>query len=105
MGEVATLTGSFAHVYSIWILARTVCVDLSELPVLITKNNCPNCVAIKKRLDKADIGYENRNVDVDEGSRDLAASLGLRSAPALLVGGSVLRTMSDILHWISRDNS
>lgn len=69
-------------------------------PILITKNDCPNCVAVKRRLTKNGIPVEERNVDLDPSARELATAAGLMSAPALNVDDVWYRTMGQILDWI-----
>lgn len=69
-------------------------------PVLITKNQCPNCNAAKNKLSKEGIEVEVRNVSIDPAAAQLATDLALVSAPALIVDDTVLRTMGEILSWI-----
>lgn len=69
-------------------------------PILITKDECPNCVAVKRRLAKSGIEVEERNVSMDPSAAELAANAGLMAAPALNVDGVWYRTMGSISDWI-----
>jgi glutaredoxin-like protein NrdH len=49
-----------------------------------TKNNCVQCEATKRHLDKLDIPYETINITNDIGALDKLISLGYRSAPVVV---------------------
>ncbi len=51
-----------------------------------TKNNCVQCEATKRHLDKLDIPYEVINITNDIGALDKLISLGYRSAPVVIAG-------------------
>lgn len=48
------------------------------------KDNCVQCGATKRHLDKLNIPYETINVTNDIGALDKLASLGYRSAPVVI---------------------
>lgn len=56
----------------------------AETAVLFATKTCPNCKIAAKLLDDAGIGYEKLFV---EDNKELAASLGLKQAPTLVVTG------------------
>lgn len=49
-----------------------------------TKDNCVQCEATKRHLDKLDIPYETINITQDIGALDKLISLGYRSAPVVV---------------------
>ena len=49
-----------------------------------TKNNCVQCEATKRHLDKLDIPYETINITDNIGALDKLISLGYRSAPVVV---------------------
>jgi glutaredoxin-like protein NrdH len=49
-----------------------------------TKDNCVQCEATKRHLDKLDIPYETINITSDIGALDKLIGLGYRSAPVVV---------------------
>ena len=49
-----------------------------------TKDNCVQCEATKRHLDKIDVPYETVNVTNNIGALDKLISLGYRSAPVVV---------------------
>ena len=49
-----------------------------------TKNNCVQCEATKRHLDKLDIAYETINITDNIGALDKLIGLGYRSAPVVV---------------------
>jgi len=51
-----------------------------------TKDNCVQCEATKRHLDKLDIPYSTINITNDISALDKLISLGYRSAPVVVAG-------------------
>ena len=51
-----------------------------------TKDNCVQCEATKRHLDKLDIPYSTINITNDISALDKLISLGNRSAPVVVAG-------------------
>ena len=51
-----------------------------------TKDNCVQCEATKRHMDKLSIQYETINITNDIGALDKLISLGYRSAPVVVAG-------------------
>jgi glutaredoxin-like protein NrdH len=49
-----------------------------------TKDNCVQCEATKRHLDKIDVAYETVNITNNIGALDKLISLGYRSAPVVV---------------------
>ena len=49
-----------------------------------TKDNCVQCEATKRHLDKLDISYSTINITNDISALDKLISLGYRSAPVVV---------------------
>jgi glutaredoxin-like protein NrdH len=49
-----------------------------------TKDNCVQCEATKRHLDKIDVAYETVNITNNIGAVDKLISLGYRSAPVVV---------------------
>ena len=49
-----------------------------------TKDNCVQCEATKRHLDKLEIPYSTINITNDIGALDKLISLGYRSAPVVV---------------------
>ena len=49
-----------------------------------TKDNCVQCEATKRHLDKIDVSYETVNITNDIRALDKLISLGYRSAPVVV---------------------
>jgi glutaredoxin-like protein NrdH len=49
-----------------------------------TKNNCVQCDATKRHLDKLNIAYETININDNPEALDNLISLGYRSAPVVV---------------------
>jgi glutaredoxin-like protein NrdH len=49
-----------------------------------TKNNCVQCEATKRHLDKLDVPYSTVNITNNIGALDKLISLGYRSAPVVV---------------------
>ena len=49
-----------------------------------TKDNCVQCEATKRHLDKLDVPYSTVNITNDIGALDKLISLGYRSAPVVV---------------------
>ena len=56
--------------------------DVLVMPVLFTRNGCPNCKTSKMMLDKAGIKYNVVNAEED---KDTTLKYGVKKAPTLLV--------------------
>ena len=56
--------------------------DVLSMPVLFTRNGCPNCKTSKMMLDKAGIKYNVINAEED---KDTTLKYGVKKAPTLLV--------------------
>lgn len=54
---------------------------------LLTKENCIQCSATKRALDKAGISYTERDVVEDEAALAEALALGYMAAPVVIVNG------------------
>jgi glutaredoxin-related protein len=62
--------------------------------IILYSTGCPKCTVLKKKLDKAQINYKE-NTDVSE-----MRSIGLLSAPALMVGDDLL-LFDDAIAWVN----
>jgi len=62
--------------------------------IILYSTGCPKCAVLKKKLDKAQINYKE-NTDVSE-----MRSIGLLSAPALMVGDDLL-LFDDAIAWVN----
>ena len=62
--------------------------------VIFYTTGCPKCAVMKKKLDLAQISYEE-NSDIDE-----MRCLGMKSAPALSVDG-VLMDFGKAVKWLN----
>jgi len=51
-----------------------------------TKDNCVQCEATKRHLDKLDIEYSTVNITNDISALDKLIALGYRSAPVVVAG-------------------
>jgi glutaredoxin-like protein NrdH len=51
-----------------------------------TKDNCVQCEATKRHLDKLDIAYSTVNITNDISALDKLIALGYRSAPVVVAG-------------------
>jgi glutaredoxin-like protein NrdH len=51
-----------------------------------TKDNCVQCEATKRHLDKIDVAYETVNITNNIGALDKLIALGYRSAPVVIAG-------------------
>ncbi len=51
-----------------------------------TKDNCVQCEATKRHLDKIDVAYETVNITNNIGALDKLIALGYRSAPVVVAG-------------------
>jgi len=49
-----------------------------------TKDNCVQCEATKRHLDKIDVAYETVNITNNIGALDKLIALGYRSAPVVV---------------------
>jgi glutaredoxin-like protein NrdH len=49
-----------------------------------TKDNCVQCEATKRHLDKIDVAYETVNITNNIGAVDKLIGLGYRSAPVVV---------------------
>lgn len=49
-----------------------------------TKDNCVQCEATKRHLDKIDVAYDTVNITNDIAALDKLISLGYRSAPVVV---------------------
>jgi glutaredoxin-like protein NrdH len=49
-----------------------------------TKDNCVQCDATKRHLDKIDVAYETINITNNIGALDKLIGLGYRSAPVVV---------------------
>ncbi|MBQ6980705.1 MAG: ribonucleoside triphosphate reductase [Clostridia bacterium] len=56
--------------------------DVLSMPVLFTRNGCPNCKTSKMMLDKAGIKYKVVNAEED---KETTLKYGVKKAPTLLV--------------------
>ena len=56
--------------------------DVINMPVLFTRNGCPNCKTSKMMLDKAGIKYNVVNAEED---KETTLKYGIKKAPTLLV--------------------
>lgn len=56
---------------------------------LYTKNNCVQCIAVKKYLEKNNVQYETINIDFDEEAMEVVKNLGVRQAPVLYLNDEV----------------
>ena len=56
--------------------------DVLSVPVLFTRNGCPNCKTSKMMLDKAGIKYTTVNAEED---KETTLKYGVKKAPTLLV--------------------
>ncbi|MBQ6921817.1 MAG: ribonucleoside triphosphate reductase, partial [Clostridia bacterium] len=56
--------------------------DVLAVPVLFTRNGCPNCKTSKMMLDKAGIKYNVVNAEED---KETTLKYGVKKAPTLLV--------------------
>ena len=61
--------------------------------VILYSTGCPKCSVLKKKLEKAHIAFSEVH-DIDE-----MRSIGLMSAPALLVGDDLM-LFSDAVRWV-----
>ena len=52
--------------------------------IVFTKDNCVQCEATKRHLDKIDVSYETVNITNDIAALDRLISLGYRSAPVVV---------------------
>ena len=52
--------------------------------IVFTKNNCVQCEATKRHLDKLDVPYDTVNITNDIAALDRLISLGYRSAPVVV---------------------
>lgn len=48
-----------------------------------SKAGCPNCVSLKKALERLGVGYEEVRVDYDSEAMALLVNEGFRSVPVL----------------------
>ena len=51
-----------------------------------TKDNCVQCEATKRHLNKIDVAYETVNITNNIGALDKLIALGYRSAPVVVAG-------------------
>lgn len=84
--------------------------------ILYTKNNCPACDLLKRRLNSKDIEFDIVDVETDEKAFALIVSKGFRSVPVFRVnndfasgaflGAPELRQLLDRANQIqmARDN-
>jgi glutaredoxin-like protein NrdH len=52
-----------------------------------TKNDCPQCNALKSLLEELEIPYKPINIDEDNDAKEFVVSEGHRSVPVVYVGG------------------
>jgi glutaredoxin-like protein NrdH len=52
--------------------------------IVFTKDNCVQCEATKRHLDKIDVAYDTVNITNDIPALDRLISLGYRSAPVVV---------------------
>jgi len=52
--------------------------------IVFTKDNCVQCEATKRHLDKIDVAYDTVNITNDIAALDRLISLGYRSAPVVV---------------------
>ena len=53
--------------------------------ILYTKNNCPACDTLKRRLNLKDLEFDTVNIETDEKAYALIVSKGFRSVPVFRV--------------------
>lgn len=61
--------------------------------VILYSTGCPKCSVLKRKLEKAGIAFSESH-DIEE-----MRSLGMMSAPALLVGDELM-LFSDAVRWV-----
>ena len=54
--------------------------------IVYTKDNCVQCEATKRHLNKIDVAYETVNITNNIGALDKLIALGYRSAPVVVAG-------------------
>lgn len=64
---------------------------------ILYSTGCPKCKILKKKLDDANIAYEENN-NVDD-----MLKLGLEQVPVLFVDGAALN-FSEAVKWIGEQN-
>lgn len=55
-----------------------------------SKNNCPACVALKKKLEQKGYGYLEVNIDENPLSKKWLIDSGFRSVPVVTFNGEVI---------------
>jgi len=59
--------------------------------IIFTKKSCPNCVTIKKMMEKRGINYQEYNVEEPEGLTELIClEAGIQTVPVLVWNGEVI---------------
>ena len=56
---------------------------INELPVVYTKENCVQCTATKRRMDKKGIQYDTIDVSQNSDVRDLLIEEGFTQMPVV----------------------
>ena len=64
-----------------------------EHRIVFYSTGCPKCGVLKKKLDQAHIVY------VEEHDMEEMLAIGLKAAPALMVGDKLLN-FSDAVRWV-----
>lgn len=64
-----------------------------------TKSGCPNCVNVKKYLDKKQIPYSTHDLSDDEARKTFYDSLGngVRTMPVVIVDGVLLGGFNEVV--------
>ena len=66
--------------------------------IILYSTGCPKCAVLKKKLEKAHIAYRE-STDIAE-----MRSIGLLSAPALMVGDDLL-LFDDAVAWVNEQEA
>jgi len=66
-------------------------INMAKIEIFTTKE-CPKCVKLVAFLEAENMDYEKRMIDSDPDAETDALMLNIIAAPALKVGGVVLRT-------------
>ena len=68
------------------------------MEVILYTTHCPRCTVLEKKLNEANVSYEE-NTNIDE-----MVSLGLTTAPALKVGDEIMN-FSQAVAWVNKQEN